>query len=148
MHADSLPRITMARATHYFRHERSFRSFCYRQIACAVRPSLPGAAGCSWSAPWRASSRMRWPGVAGDRLSVTSNGIELDSARIWCEMTGPPFAARTRSFRPLLIWVGRGGCLRHCVRGAAGLPGFYRMSIVILLGGRARGGVRGHRKCL
>jgi hypothetical protein len=42
-----------------------------------------------------------------DPLSVTSSGIDLDSAGIWCNMARLPFAARTRSCRPLLIWRGR-----------------------------------------
>jgi hypothetical protein len=90
--------------------------------------------------------RVAWCGR--DRLSVTGGGIGLDSAGIWCDVMGPLFAARTRSFPPLLIWVGRCVWLRHCVGGAAGMPGFYRISVVILLAGRERRGVRGHRKCL
>jgi hypothetical protein len=91
---------------------------------------------------------MRWPGVAADQLSVTSSGIELDSAGIWCNVKGRPFATRTRSLPPLLIWVGRGDWLRHGVRGAAGMPGFYRIPIVILLAGGEPGRGGGHRKCL
>jgi hypothetical protein len=66
---------------------------------------LPGVVGRRHGEP--CVLRVAW--CARDRLSVTTRGIELDSAGLWCNVMGPPFATRTRSFLPLLIWVGRGG---------------------------------------
>lgn len=45
--------------------------------------------------------------VPGDRLSAISSGIELDSARALCEMTGSAWAMRTRSHGPLLVMARR-----------------------------------------
>jgi hypothetical protein len=84
----------------------------------------------------------------GERLSVTGSGIELDSAGIWCNVMGPLFGTVHAVFSAVAHLSGARRLAAALLRGAAGLPGFYRMSIVILLARCEPGRGRGHRKCL
>jgi hypothetical protein len=78
---ESWPRRAWTRARRPSMHDRALRSFCCRQTGCDLRPAwrkLPGVVGRRHGEP----CECEWRGCGRDRLSVTSSGIELDSAGI------------------------------------------------------------------